>query len=347
MGYPYDELIPPAVLADNPGITKEEFLDLLNQTHSTTFTEFKMSDPWDSFDSDNSSLQTTFQKGMWGLAEVLNLRYSESFQHFQEPTRDKNGLFVQPPSLLVYSRKEQDQGSCRFEVEVHLKNIAKKSSVVEELSWDKLKEGNVWRDPMVGDMSGIVTKIIKETALTTTNDSSELEVEEDFDNEDCDNFPRYTYQMMITPFHPLYKTQRYPTEAALLDDWPQFCPEFMYNFSQERGHFGVTRGSRLFMWKQLEGKYYLDNETWDHIPATRDGLDFGYTDLILTCAAIRYKAWKLLSYRGDKFLGSFLQDFPEVRSIYEQAVWDGHTSIYAKRESMTNFDFLRLRARAL
>ena len=29
------QLIPPAILLDNPGITREEFVELLNQTHST------------------------------------------------------------------------------------------------------------------------------------------------------------------------------------------------------------------------------------------------------------------------------------------------------------------------
>lgn len=32
MGFAYSELIPPAILLDNPGVTKEEFAHFLGQT---------------------------------------------------------------------------------------------------------------------------------------------------------------------------------------------------------------------------------------------------------------------------------------------------------------------------
>ena len=47
MGYPYNELIAPAILLTNPGITREEFIKLLDETHSSCIHEYRPGDPWD------------------------------------------------------------------------------------------------------------------------------------------------------------------------------------------------------------------------------------------------------------------------------------------------------------
>lgn len=69
----------------------------------------------------------------------------------------------------------------------------------------------------------------------------------------------------------------------------------------------------------------------------------GYTDLILTVGALRHNAWKVLSRNGRKHLDAFLRGFPDVRADYARAVWDSHTSFYAKSKGMTLFEFLRAR----
>ena len=47
MGYPCTDLISAAVLLSNPGITREEFVELLNQTHSTVITSVPEKAPWE------------------------------------------------------------------------------------------------------------------------------------------------------------------------------------------------------------------------------------------------------------------------------------------------------------
>jgi len=123
----------------------------------------------------------------------------------------------------------------------------------------------------------------------------------------------------------------------------------MYDFSQPEGHFSVGWGWKNFLWRLEDGKYYLDEETFNRIPAgffqrDRKGeLSYGYTDLILTAEAIKHEAWKLLSYRGLDHLGYFMKDFPDSKQRYEQAVWDSHTSLAAKNRGMTVTELLRLR----
>ena len=98
-----------------------------------------------------------------------------------------------------------------------------------------------------------------------------------------------------------------------------------------------------FFWRIEEGRYFLDGKTFDRITAGLTSVQYGYTDLILTAEAIKHGAWKLLSRRGLKHIPDFLRDFPDSRERYRRAIWDSHTSLYAKRKGMTVNEFLRMR----
>jgi hypothetical protein len=126
------------------------------------------------------------------------------------------------------------------------------------------------------------------------------------------------------------QTENFYSEEELYRVWPILKPEIMYDFSQEKGEFCVTRGSG-FLWKNINGRYYFDEETFNHIPSSFFcSRNYGYVDLVLTREAIKHQAWKLFSVGGQKHYDDFLTDFPESMKEYEKAVWDSHTSIYAK-----------------
>lgn len=63
----------------------------------------------------------------------------------------------------------------------------------------------------------------------------------------------------------------------------------------------------------------------------------------MTSEAIKYRAWKLLSYKGLQHFPQFLEDFPEVVAEYGIAIWDSHTSLSAKIQGLSISDFLRFR----
>ncbi|MFH1211919.1 MAG: hypothetical protein V1659_03230, partial [Candidatus Woesearchaeota archaeon] len=99
------------------------------------------------------------------------------------------------------------------------------------------------------------------------------------------------------------------------------------------------------LWSMRENRYYFDERTFDLIPASirSKNRHYGYTDLVLTREALRHRAWKLLSYKGLCHIDQFLRDFPDARLQYERAVWDSHTSLFAKGAGMTVFELLRMR----
>jgi hypothetical protein len=71
MGYFYSELIPPAVLFNNPGLNREEFIEALEEVRSSGM-EIDRSLPLDSYDK--SDFLNDYNKGLLGLAYILRLK---------------------------------------------------------------------------------------------------------------------------------------------------------------------------------------------------------------------------------------------------------------------------------
>jgi hypothetical protein len=307
MGYPYHELISPAILLDNPGITKEEFSSKLQATHYST-DEIDQSAPWD------SSLPNTFAPPQ--LPEILGLSYTPGFTRFQQPRRDRNYLDINAPKMdTVFQQVDGHLTAVGYKVIRHIGNDLGEVESLDIYDYGKVQEGDVITD-YLGDGGDF-------SVCSVTRDTAQVQ--------------------RITP---KINTQTYPSLEDLYQEWPQFKPENMFDFSQTHGTLDYTFGVEGFLWKKVDGKYYLDEETFNRISASfaaGDYINFGYTDLILTAEAIKHKAWKLLSRRGLDHLDDFFEAFPDSMVRYEKAVWDSHTSLAAKSKNMTITDFLRMR----
>jgi hypothetical protein len=329
MGYAYDELIAPAVLLDNPGLTREEFVELLDQTHSSSFHEYDFDCPWGNYTEDTLN---TYHEGIEGLASILGLKFSRKYKKFKKLKKDENGLGVEAPIICHLTAEEQKKLNKKVAVLVHLENKIEAEIAVQEYSYKKLKAGDIWEDIMDTGETGLVTKIIEEKY-----------------HKDEDEFspgPEYYYKLRVKPIKMNYNSELFESEEELYKKWPQFHPDYKYEWSQKEGKFTtIIRNKNCFYWINKNGKYYIDEKSFDIMPASSRTSDWilGYTDLILTAEAVKKKAWKLISYRGLKHLGQFLKDFPDSRIRYERAVWDSHTSLGAKHIGMTVSEFLRFR----
>ncbi len=335
MGYPYNDLIAPAILFDNPGITREEFVELLDQTHSSHMPEYKNEDPWNYYAKEQED--DRYHQGLEGLAGLLRLEYSSKYKKFGKPTTDENGLLIHSPYMLPITKFTPDElrpveTKYKFEVRIHTKNVVESPKVIKKFAWGKLKVGNIWEECQLGEERGIVTKIFKEKYIGSKEEDDPLNTS-----------PQYEYKMEIKPFHGEDKRELFKSEEELYKKWPQFHPDFIFNWAQERGSFAVFLREKNFLWLKKDKRYFLDDETFNRIPISfRSSHSFGYTDLILTSEAIKHKAWKILSYKGLKHFPAFLRDFPDVKVKYERAVLDFYISDYAKQKGMSISDFLRM-----
>lgn len=177
------------------------------------------------------------------------------------------------------------------------------------------------------------------------------------------------------------KEEIFDSEDKLAERYPHYSLENVFDFSLEKGFlfpsckegtkagFGFPRGRSPFVWRKEGNNYILDKNhmldnlspnsvyandsrnhwsAYSHIDRTEEwnhknnGGIFSFTDLVMTNEAIKKQNWKLLKYTGNRSeLMKFLYNNPEVFAAYEKAVLDTELSLQAKKQGMTNFDFLR------
>lgn len=311
MGYANHELITPAILLDNPGLNRNQLQQKLQQTHFSDG-EVKVGEPWDAHDKSFT---------LEDLPKILNLKYSRAFMDFQGTIVGSDGLPTYGPRMEVFFGNQPEnfwsvegyKVTRRIGSDLGPQKIIRK---FDDVDGDTPRVGGVvyvddeslgWESYLINDIRG--------------------------------------KRLQVQKITPVLDIQTFTSLEELYKSWPQFRPENMYDFSQSHGNFDFFRGGKSFLWKVMDNRYYLDEKTFDKISAGffHGSYEFGYVDLILTAEAIRQKAWKLLSYRGLTHLDAFVTEFPDSKARYEQAVWDSHTSLFAKREGMTTTDFLRMR----
>lgn len=153
MGYPYNELVAPAILHMNPGITREEFVALLDQTHSYMYVQFDEDDPWDGA-SKREFEDKDYHSGFGGLADILGLGFTEAYNGMLEPKVDENGFLIKPPYVLY------DNETGKHIVVATGRVVLGDPKAITQQSWDKLKPGDVWEETQVGDEIGIDRKSV-------------------------------------------------------------------------------------------------------------------------------------------------------------------------------------------
>ena len=325
MGYPYHELIPPAILLDHPGLTKDEYIEALDETHGSGYTKFEPEEPWDSYNEEEKD----HHEGSQGLAAILNLEESTRYTIFRTPMVDGNSLLVKPPQQEFTWRPDDP-----IELVVHKENKVGLPLVLPYSSYERKKEGDQL-EIEVGDFEGATILEVLEEKVTKPRSKRDM--------------PYFTYSLKVLPLTEVIRVEQLDSKEELWQKWPDFHPDNRYNFAQSRGHFRLSHdfsGGQAFRWIMADGRYFLDPETFDLIPASWEASNWeclGYVDLIATAEAIKHKAWKLLSRKGLDHYAAFLRDFPDSKDRIERATWDTHMALASKKYCETVNDLLRRR----
>ena len=174
MGYACNGLIPAAILLENPGITCEEFVELLNKTHSTCCASIPKDAPWQyhKIDDYKNFEEGWFNEGLHGLAScVLNLPKTEQYEKIQKQKKDKFGIPIPTPSLIVKSHKKNCEWvSPVYEVDSVLETKSYEPREITEQSDYKLRPGDIWYSMDGYHTFGLVEEILEEDITETAND---------------------------------------------------------------------------------------------------------------------------------------------------------------------------------
>jgi hypothetical protein len=325
MGYPYSELVPAAILLKNPGITKKQFAELLERTIVADLREFSEVDTWNS-----GLISIPKGAGLYKLARNLRLNHRDEFKSWINSKKKDvgHGLILSPPDIQEWDLSVTSYIDEGFGDELEIEEWFDDRVTLDHLILGLTHEPETIFSENLGEY-GIVTKVLGQRVEKCSSGDSMV-----------------YYRIKFRPSISSWKEEKFSSVDELARKWPQFHPEFMYDFSQRSGTFNVEFDEDSFVWKMDNDRYYLDKESFNRMPSgyfSTHPSRFGYVDLVLTAEAIRNKAWKLLSRCGLNHLDQFLEDFPDSRKRYEAATWDSFTSLYAKKNQLTYTDFLRTR----
>lgn len=333
MGYAYHELLPVAVVMDNPGLDRHQLAEELSKVHFN-WNDVSEDESWNYHD-DNP--EDGYGQGLKSVAERLGLGVSRRFRDYQVRCLEDGLTILGVPHIQrgYDLRRGKRDGKLDLSINYGVRLGPAKYSDGEmyfPLGWGAKDFGVGSTGQGESDeRQYIVTRV------------------DQFEGVDEN---RYKVKFEAVPVEAIHQKRKFKTLNEIYTEFPELCPEFLYDFDQSEGRFTCEWTDHMYsmFWKMRDGRYYLDEKSFDKMPASflssislGHGFNFGYCDLVLTAEAIRHQAWRLLSRHGVNHLKRFLEDFPDSRIRYEQAVWDSHTSLSAKKDGKSVNELLRMR----
>lgn len=325
MGYYYAELEPPAILFDNPGMTFSEFNSKVLNNDFPRHKQF-ISEP------------------IYFLPRILGLPTSQSFEEFKQSKKDPKGLPLYAPTSWLLEKP--------YKVKLHIRNELSAPKTYKNIEFKKIKNNQTtyltgleyW--PLEPEC--LVNRVISmKEVILSPDDLFYCEHDEEKNNVFGCEFEGQEIKQIT-------EVQDFESIEELFREWPQFRPENRFDLSIPNGVF-VTQNilQKNFRWKQIKGRYYFDEKSFDLMPAGSPNIrskGAGYTDLIITAEVIKNKGVRLNNFRardeGEEDLQSTINQLPEIsRRRIETAIWDAHTSTFAKENNLTYFEMFHLRAR--
>lgn len=325
MGYYYAELVPPAILFNNPGINMKEFDTLLRKTEHQVLTKYEP---------------------IYLLARTLCLPTNESFKKNRQNGKtilDVHSLPLSPPTLYY------DCKNNKYEVSLHVRNNLSPSINHTNIEFSEIYENQTTylngEDYWYSETKCLVKSILEKRKIKLTPSHP-------FYNEfDKSKNKVFQYQFVCQKIDEIYEEQVFNSEAELFNKWPRFRPENRFNFSLSNGEFySMNFLKKNFLWKQVNGRYFFDEKSFDLMPAGGSKLRYqgaGFTDLVVTPEIIKSNISNLPNYNARDYDEEFqllIEDLPEIsKRKIETAIWDAHTSIHAKEEKLTHLELMHRR----
>ena len=326
MGYAYDGLVPVALLWKNPGVTKEEFCELLKNSQWTEH-DMKEEDPWDLRGTRYNSA-TQYYTGLHGFASTFGIGPSDFCRDYSNiEIFDEMGFEKRKPCLGIKPRFTEDFEALEpsYQVIRHIKNeFGKEEFGRRYFTRLDLEDGKI---------------------ISWGHDLGTSKAKIDFRNYECnaDDIHVLTHRM-----DNILEKEHFPDLISLTKSYPQFHPCVEYDFSQEEGSMKPSYWTKHgevhpFSWKMEDGKYYLNGERMMDQIYGMNGGHYSFQNLVLTGMALERNAGKMISERGLKHTEGFFRDFPGTREEYERALGDNFTFSHAKKEGMRYSEALRFR----
>jgi hypothetical protein len=341
MGGPNTYLLPAAVLYENPGVTREEFADLLNQIHFSLEGYPYPEKPWEEYDLDEEDIG--LHLGLYGLSSVLSIRDNIPGSSFWDCSqKEMNRLHQEimnseraPYDFYVIANRDKDNNwvspSYRVYSLVEYKESQEtKTGLVHKEELELLKKDKELKTEFK-DSKKTIKKIILDIEVLGKGEIIEQRIGKKILKEG----PFYNTKINYRTLTPEYIFRDFEIFEEFNKNYPQHHYDNLGDWDKESGKFGhFTLGKVLGEWVKTGKRYYLKNP----LEKFNETL---FSDLIITSEIIKKKSWCLFKYYGYDNAMRFLVEHPDVWKKREKAILDYYNYKYAKAQGMNNTEFLR------
>jgi len=352
MGGPCDQLIPAAILYDNPGLTLEEFSSKLYSAVSRIKGgDLKIYMPFDDY----------------LMGEILHLKRTRQYRQVLKNYYDTQFNYT--------TRRMHHAGGKYFVKNAAITDITIEDIIVNtELLVNTCDKDWAERDYKKGDHIDLIQCMDLPAGSIGENDA--LQAVEILKTKTEQSDPENSIIKQRIRARGL-RFKESEDEFGCIEDlarkYPEYVPRKIYDYSQNKGILYPSRKlwkESLFMWK-LEGeRYYLDlahlnanispnslyaRDARQHSDGCANGAidkwyhrgetgPYSLSDLVLTCEALRRRQWDVFRYVGFRHdFTDFIYSNEQTLRRYEQAVFDSETSVFARKQGWTYSELLRNR----
>lgn len=348
MGYPYDGLIPAAILYNNPGLSKEEFAQAMQPASGIN------SKYWGSLEAVARVLHLQTHDGREGDIRCYYIAENKDFGYFRTMTdwdwQDETMMVIQRNhrtfaeeefTFVDFSPLQEKKilypdwayRYCQDDTEEEHFNVVEKDRFFALFEPEDNSEGN---NPV--DYNSVMVKSVMEQIGPEYEDTT---------------ISRYQQQKIrVVPYQVYVESiKTYDALDDFFGDYPHLHPLQRFDWTLEEGRLETCMDSPPLRWHQKEGKYFLNQEHarkvlkdnyFDKVGMRRYP-GGSWIDLILTAEAVKKGFWKVLEHSGLQHLVEFFIAYPEIVQVYNQARFDIDISSFAQKQGLTNSEFLRWR----
>ncbi len=346
MGYAMDFLIPAAIMYANPGLTREEYAEVLRQIRFPA--SRLMIEDFEYVGGEYAS--SDYKAGLFSVARILGLEPTQEYKEFSKPVKDEKGLNVYAPSIRPIVRPIVGAFlEPMYKVTLHLQN---KVTVPK-------KKVEVWRHVSNKNEKFKPQEIIDMEFYQSMDSSANWQILEVLDQDFCPTeldetgFPidfddygmpgdMFHAHLRVLEFIREFDEVTFPDLDSLTAAYPMLHPDQIWDWSQEKGDISL---SNVFLsdrrkdggvhWIMKNRRYYIDfsSRVSEKI----------YTSLRVTMAAIKQGAMGAFGHQPSDghYWPKLKTNFPEIRQENNDAVVDYWTSRRAIQTGSSISEWLR------
>ena len=347
MGNVNTRWVPAAILYMNPGINKDEFVELLNEVRVGLPTN------WNRDWQDCGPIKyedSIFHKGVYEVGEILSLQKKKFTTGYNLTKDDINDMKDNLPGVCVIPNKSE-------EIWLPPKYKTIQEAAFAPTEYEEEKEITFYHEPELGDMLSCPDPEKPYSSKPYGRIGKILSLQQ-YSEENKQIYYKAKIVINVGSVE-VFSENNYDSLDELIEEEPGLSPDECYDWSPENGDLRATwRDDLGGKWTRKGEQYYLDEsyffdvgeaygnteeEKAKFLKRRKKGLEKNFSDMVVTSEAIRQKAWNIFGFYGYAHTQRFLVEHPDSWRRHNHELAEYYWAVWARDNNKTIREFMEAR----